>query len=152
MTITTHNCLYFGFLCFPGELPPLKSKDGLSSRRASKPSYSLASSMRQAYQMPRQTPHLKGNITRYGCSVGIVKAACGVVPTLHPKSTDDSYQTWYGTEYGTRTRRGSRIPTPIPGPLPTHTRLPPIDTSTLKPQLTRAGVQHLGGRSRRERK
>ena len=84
-----------------------------------------SSEMHEAYQTPQATQHLKGNTSRYGCSANYVKAACGVVPTLHPIVNAPNYQTWYANEFGLGTGGKScghkRPPTPI---YPLH--LPPI--------------------------
>lgn len=86
--------------------------------------------MRHTYQPPRLSSNLKGNTTRYGCSVDIVKPACGVVPMLHPHPLPACYQTWYTNEFGGSRGRGGRAPTPRPGPrakVPQPVCLPPIN-------------------------
>lgn len=89
-----------------------------------------------ASQIPKKSVHLQGNTSRYGCSEGIVKPACGVVPTLHPDSiavlAPSHRETWYNTEFvGT----GADTRPPVP------TNLPPI---VLKPQVTRPGQERTG--------
>ena len=85
------------------------------------------SEMHEAYQTPQSTEHLKGTTSRYGCSSNYVKAACGVVPTLHPIVNAPNYQTWYANEFGVGAGNSCgfgghrRPPTPI---YPLH--LPPI--------------------------
>ena len=85
------------------------------------------SEMYEAYQAPQTTQHLRGNTSRYGCSSNYVKAACGVVPTLHPIVNAPNYQTWYANEFGVGAGKGCgfgghrRPPTPF---YPLH--LPPI--------------------------
>ena len=79
--------------------------------------------MRRSYQKPRQSTHLKGNTTRYGCSKKFVKQACGGVPTLqHSTLLPVSNQTSYTSEFGA---------TP---------HLPPIHSSK-SPQVVAASTQ-----------
>ena len=125
------------------ELPPISAttntvvSDNTTAPLPSSPlslSVGTHSEMREAYRMPHNTRHLKGNTSRYGCSSNYVKAACGVVPTLHPIVKAPNYQTWYANEFGVGTGSGlgghHRPPTPI---YPLH--LPPI----LKERTQRMG-------------
>lgn len=103
------------------------------------------SEMYEAYQMPHNTQHLKGNTSRYGCSSNYVKAACGVVPTLHPIVNAPNYQTWYANEFGVGAGNSCgfgghrRPPTPI---YPLH--LPPIlkDRTQLMARSSRPSSDH----------
>ena len=111
-----------------GNLPPISNKLGASSPSLSLSRRSVANSghseMQEAYQPPRSTCHLKGNTSRYGCSSNYVKAACGVVPTLHPIINAPNYQTWYANEFGVGVGTGSSHPRPPTPIYPLH--LPPI--------------------------
>ena len=114
-------------------LPPISAATSTASGiTLSPPGSQLSGSgphseMHEAYQMPQNTQHLKGNTSRYGCSSNYVKAACGVVPTLHPIVNAPNYQTWYANEFGVGAGNSCgfgghrRPPTPI---YPLH--LPPI--------------------------
>ena len=97
-----------------------------------------------ASQVPKKNVHLQGNTSRYGCSEGIVKPACGVVPTLHPDSiavlAPSHKETWYNTEFvGTGADVGANARPPVP------THLPPI---VLKPQLSKPGQDRTGKTSK----
>ena len=107
-----------------GNLPQLScAMDKVKKTKSSSPTVSQrrrkgdsSSEMCESYQVPRLTPHLQGNTSRYGCSSNYVKAACGVVPTLHPIVNAPNYQTWYANEFGVGTTGGKghrRPPTPI---------------------------------------
>lgn len=104
-------------ISLPTHLPPL-SHSGTTAGGGH-------SEMHESYQIPQTTKHLKGNTSRYGCSSNYVKAACGVVPTLHPIVNAPNYQTWYANEFGVGNACGfggyHRPPTPF---CPLH--LPPI--------------------------
>ena len=100
---------------------------------------SLLSSMQYAYRVPKQSSNLKGNTTRYGCSVGIVRAACGVVPTLANRKPplSSSYQTWYSSEFTPVSETVNSRVTKSSG----EVKLPRIDTKSVYPELTRSKPQ-----------
>ena len=60
------------------------------------------STMRHDYRVPVQNTNLMGNTTRYGCNVGIVKAAHGAVPTLDKQTLPSmtKYKTLYASNFG----------------------------------------------------
>ena len=67
----------------------------------------LDSTMQHDYKVPVLNSNLRGNTTRYGCNVGIVKAAHGAVPTLDKQTLApmSNHKTWYATDFG---RHGER--------------------------------------------
>ena len=70
----------------------------------------IDSTMHHDYKTPVQNHNLKGNTTRYGCNVGIVKAAHGAVPTLDKQTLlpMSKYKTLYASDFGRSTRGGER--------------------------------------------
>lgn len=60
------------------------------------------STMHRDYQVPVQKHSLRGNTTRYGCNLGIVKAAHGAVPTLDKQTLPpmSKYKTLYASDFG----------------------------------------------------
>ena len=65
------------------------------------------STMHHDYKVPVQNINLRGNTTRYGCNVGIVKAAHGAVPTLDKQTLPSmsKYKTWYTRDFGSLRHR-----------------------------------------------
>ena len=96
----------------------------------------LLSSSQIAYRAPRQSSNFRGNTTRYGCSVGIVRAAQGIVPTLaHSKPPlNVSYETWYSSEFTTSPEK--RLESKLSEVTNATIKLPQIDTTSVHPQLT----------------
>lgn len=80
-------------------LPALKEEDDLPL---------IDSTMHHDYKVPVQNHNLKGNTTRYGCNVGIVKAAHGAVPTLDKQTLPpmSKYKTLYASDFGSSVRGG----------------------------------------------
>lgn len=68
----------------------------------------MDSTMHHDYKVPVQNHNLKGNTTRYGCNVGIVKAAHGAVPTLDKQTLPpmSKYKTLYASDFGSSARGG----------------------------------------------
>ena len=64
------------------------------------------STMQHDYKVPVQNSNLRGNTTRYGCNVGIVKAAHGAVPTLDKQTLPsmNKYKTLYSSDFGSLQR------------------------------------------------
>lgn len=62
----------------------------------------IDSTMHHDYKVPVQNSNLRGNTTRYGCNVGIVKAAHGAVPTLDKQTLPSmsKYKTLYASDFG----------------------------------------------------
>ena len=62
----------------------------------------IDSTIHHDYKVPVQNHNLKGNTTRYGCNVGIVKAAHGAVPTLDKQTLPpmSKYKTLYASDFG----------------------------------------------------
>ena len=68
----------------------------------------IDSTMQHDYKVPVQNQNLRGNTTRYGCNVGIVKAARGAIPTLDKQTLPpmNKYKTFYASEFGSSARYG----------------------------------------------
>lgn len=98
--------------------------------------------------MPRPTTSLRGNTTRYGCSVDIVRPACGVLPTLLPSCIGVPYETNYRVEFGPEDEekgaefQGQALP---------ELSLPPIDVATCPRAVQGGGPEREKARQARKR-
>lgn len=87
---------------FPAGKPAKVQSGGIHvSKRKDLPGL-IDSTMHHDYKAPVQNINLQGNTTRYGCNVGIVKAAYGAVPTLDKQTLPpmSKNKTWYSSDFG----------------------------------------------------